>query len=132
VSRRSLLTPGAALRRLFTLVPTKQEVKALLDHVDSPYIRAVRARPLLHTSNPSQTALSAAGRCACNVLVPAPDLAPSQIGFLYLRYVGSPRTLWDWVQPYVRDSEVRRGKPARCVKFQVVQKCTTSTGRHKP
>ena len=29
-----------------------------------------------------------------------------QIGFLYLRYVGSPRTLWDWVQPYVRDSEV--------------------------
>lgn len=30
-----------------------------------------------------------------------------QIGFLYIRYVGSPRTLWDWVQPYVRDSEVR-------------------------
>ena len=25
------------------LVPTEQEVKALLDHVDSPYIRAVRA-----------------------------------------------------------------------------------------
>ena len=24
------------------LVPTEQEVKALLDHVDSPYIRAVR------------------------------------------------------------------------------------------
>jgi len=40
-----------------------------------------------------------------------------QIGFLYLRYVGSPRTLWDWVQPYVRDSEVSRGKPVRCVKF---------------
>ena len=28
--------------RLFMLVPTEQEVKALLDHVDSPYIRAVR------------------------------------------------------------------------------------------
>ncbi|KAK9838529.1 hypothetical protein WJX81_005763 [Elliptochloris bilobata] len=55
------------LYRLFTLVPSKQEVKALLDHVDSPYIRA--------------------------------------IGFLYLRYVGNPRTLWDWVQPYVRDTE---------------------------
>ncbi len=26
------------------LVLTKQEVKALLDHVDSPYIRAVRPR----------------------------------------------------------------------------------------
>ena len=29
------------LHRLFTLVPTEHEVKALLDHVDSPYIRAV-------------------------------------------------------------------------------------------
>ncbi len=28
--------------RLFTLVPTQQEVKDLLDHVDSAYIRAVR------------------------------------------------------------------------------------------
>ncbi len=49
--------------------------------------------------------------------MPAPDLAPTQIGFLYLRYVGSPRTLWDWVQPYVRDSEVSRGRPARSVDF---------------
>lgn len=32
----------AAGFRLFTLVPTQQEVKDLLDHVDSPYIRAVR------------------------------------------------------------------------------------------
>jgi hypothetical protein len=29
------------LCRLFTLVPTKKQVKDLLDHVDSPYIRAV-------------------------------------------------------------------------------------------
>jgi hypothetical protein len=29
-----------------------------------------------------------------------------QVGFLYLRYVGNPRTLWEWIQPYVRDSEV--------------------------
>ena len=33
---------NAVQRRLFMLVPTEQEVKALLDHVDSPYIRAVR------------------------------------------------------------------------------------------
>ena len=29
-----------------------------------------------------------------------------QVGFLYLRYVANPRTLWEWIQPYVRDSEV--------------------------
>ena len=29
-----------------------------------------------------------------------------QVGFLYLRYVGNPRNLWEWVQPYVRDTEV--------------------------
>ena len=40
-----LSAPADAVRcRLFMLVPTEQEVKALLDHVDSPYIRAVRAR----------------------------------------------------------------------------------------
>ena len=62
-------------------------------------------------------------------MILAPDLAPSQIGFLYLRYVGSPRTLWDWVQPYVRDSEVSRARPARSVAFQLLQK--RATGRHE-
>ncbi|EIE24993.1 PRP38-domain-containing protein [Coccomyxa subellipsoidea C-169] len=55
------------LYRLFTLVPSKPQIKNLLDHTDSPYIRAV--------------------------------------GFLYLRYAANPRTLWEWIQPYVRDSE---------------------------
>lgn len=29
-----------------------------------------------------------------------------QVGFLYIRYVANPRTLWEWIAPYVRDSEV--------------------------
>ena len=37
-----------------------------------------------------------------------------QVGFLYLRYVGNPRNLWEWVQPYVRDTEVR-DLPQHCV-----------------
>ena len=35
-----------------------------------------------------------------------PWLSWLQIGFLYLRYVGNPKTLWQWLQPYVKDSEV--------------------------
>jgi pre-mRNA-splicing factor 38B len=27
------------------------------------------------------------------------------IGFLYLRYVADPKTLWGWVEPYVKDEE---------------------------
>ncbi|KAK9909028.1 hypothetical protein WJX75_006237 [Coccomyxa subellipsoidea] len=64
---RGASTAFCLLYRLFTIAPTKQQVKYLLDHTDSPYIRAV--------------------------------------GFLYLRYVANPRTLWEWIQPYVRDSE---------------------------
>lgn len=30
-----------------------------------------------------------------------------QIGFLYLRYVLDPRTIWDWLQYYIKDREVR-------------------------
>ena len=29
------------------------------------------------------------------------------IGFLYLRYVLDPRTIWDWLQYYIKDHEVR-------------------------
>ncbi|KAI9118098.1 hypothetical protein K1719_010430 [Acacia pycnantha] len=32
-----------------------------------------------------------------------------EIGFLYLRYVGDPKTLWKWFEPYVRDDEVVGG-----------------------
>lgn len=32
-----------------------------------------------------------------------------QIGFLYLRYVLDPRTIWDWLQYYVKDHEVCAG-----------------------
>ncbi|CAK0783684.1 hypothetical protein CVIRNUC_006883 [Coccomyxa viridis] len=70
---RGASTAFCLLYRLFTLIPTQQEVKDLIDHVDSPYIRAV--------------------------------------GFLYLRYVGNPRTLWDWIQPYVKDHEEIKPSP---------------------
>ena len=30
---------------------------------------------------------------------------PSQVGFLFLRYVGDPKTLWFWFQNYVNDEE---------------------------
>jgi pre-mRNA-splicing factor 38B len=42
-------------------------MRLLLDHPDSPYIRAM--------------------------------------GFLYLRYVGDPKTVWDWIEPYLYDAE---------------------------
>ncbi|KAI9074808.1 hypothetical protein K1719_043232 [Acacia pycnantha] len=28
------------------------------------------------------------------------------IGFLYLSYVGDPKTLWKWFEPYVKDDEL--------------------------
>ena len=31
-----------------------------------------------------------------------------QIGFLYLRYVGDPKELWDWYEPYFPDEQVHR------------------------
>ncbi len=30
-----------------------------------------------------------------------------QAGFLYLRYVLNPRQIWDWLQYYIKDREVR-------------------------
>ncbi|PNH05807.1 Pre-mRNA-splicing factor 38B [Tetrabaena socialis] len=56
------------LHRLFTLKLTAKEVKDMVDHRDSPYIRAV--------------------------------------GFLYLRYVADPKTMWNWCGPYVKDQEM--------------------------
>ena len=34
----------------------------------------------------------------------------SQVGFLYLRYVGNSKTLWGWYEQYIKDDEV-------CVSF---------------
>uniref|UniRef100_A0A6N2MER2 Pre-mRNA-splicing factor 38 n=1 Tax=Salix viminalis TaxID=40686 RepID=A0A6N2MER2_SALVM len=27
------------------------------------------------------------------------------VGFLYLRYAGDPKTLWNWFEPYIKDDE---------------------------
>ena len=60
-------TAFCLLHRLATLRPTGREVRGLLDHGDSPYIRAV--------------------------------------GFLFLRYVADPRTVWGLLEPYLGDTE---------------------------
>ena len=36
------------------------------------------------------------------------------MGFLYIRYVANPRTIWGWIQPYVRDEEVSAAQDACC------------------
>ncbi|XP_024401375.1 pre-mRNA splicing factor SR-like 1 [Physcomitrium patens] len=60
-------TAFCLLYKLFTLKFTVKQMQDILDHPDSPYIRA--------------------------------------LGFLYLRYVGDPKTIWDWFEPYVKDPE---------------------------
>jgi len=60
-------TAFCLLYKLFTMKFSVKQMQGLLDHGDSPYIRA--------------------------------------IGFLYLRYVGDPKTLWGWFEQYVTDDE---------------------------
>lgn len=44
--------------------------------------------------------------CARGAAQPVRVLLP-QVGFLYLRYVGEPKDLWSWYEPYIEDEEVR-------------------------
>lgn len=66
-SSKEVSTAFCLLLRLLTLRCTEKQMSLLLDHPDSPYIRA--------------------------------------IGFLYLRYVGEPSSIWKWIQPYLYDEE---------------------------
>ncbi|KAG2499979.1 hypothetical protein HYH03_002263 [Edaphochlamys debaryana] len=56
------------MHRLCAIKLNAQQIKSMLDHRDSPFIRAV--------------------------------------GFLYLRYVADPKTLWNWCSPYIKDPEM--------------------------
>lgn len=89
---RGASTAFCLLYRLFELCPTVQDVRNLCDHPDSPYIRAVCLRG-----------------------VPRQRPTSSQIGLLYLRYVGNPKQLWDWFLKYIRDPEVCRIQICRIV-----------------
>ncbi|CAK7338792.1 unnamed protein product [Dovyalis caffra] len=60
-------TSFCLLYKFFTMKLTVKQMHGLLQHKDSPYIRAV--------------------------------------GFLYLRYAGDPKTLWNWFEPYIKDDE---------------------------
>merc|ERR1719473_192225 len=55
------------LFKLFTMRPSAQQIQMLLQHQDSPYIRA--------------------------------------LGFVFLRYVCPPKTIWAWYEPYINDEE---------------------------
>lgn len=66
-SAREPSTAFCLLLRLLTLRCTEKQMKLLLDHRDSPYIRAM--------------------------------------GFLYLRFAGDPKTVWEWIEPYMDDDE---------------------------
>jgi hypothetical protein len=50
--------------RLFTLKPNVKQIKDLIDHVDSPYIRAVRLQTAIHV-NPSIRRLSVTFTISC-------------------------------------------------------------------
>jgi hypothetical protein len=87
------------------LKPDVRQVRQMLDHRDSPFIRAVRAqsgRAALHVNASTQVW----------VVPRQPPLylvccLAAQIGLLYLRYVCDPRQLWEWFRTYLRDEEVR-------------------------
>jgi len=64
-SNKEPSTAFCLLLRLLTLRCTEKQMQLLLDHPDSPYIRA--------------------------------------IGLLYLRYAGDPKTVWNWIEPYLYD-----------------------------
>jgi PRP38 family len=147
------------LVRLGQLKPTDEQVQQLLDHTDSPYIRAVGACPsppsghTLATHAPAEELQPSILRlpppvpCARVLCQGAPQAAVSlvavahvniqhtkcvvarlstgaflQIGFLYLRYVLDPRTIWDWLQYYIKDHEVRH----MCIRHS----CRMSACRH--
>ncbi|CAJ1962841.1 unnamed protein product [Cylindrotheca closterium] len=66
-SNKEPSTAFCLLLRLLTLRCTEKQMQLMLDHADSPYIRA--------------------------------------IGFLYLRYAGDPKSVWNWIEPYLYDEE---------------------------
>ena len=107
--------------RAVQLKPDVRQVRQMLDHVDSTFIRAVsRAR---------FACSCCAHRLHCGRASVAPNpgfrLSP-QIGLLYLRYVCDPRQLWDWFRNYVRDEEVGEMKAAFGRQDAPLLYCTTS------
>lgn len=101
-------TAFSLLHRLLTLRLDSQQVKALLNHRDSPYIRAVRPPPWRQPRCAGHAGHACVRACAMHHrrLRRPPCLPPAQVGFLFLRYVADPKTLWAWISPYVGDREV--------------------------
>ena len=66
--------------------------------------RASCARCCSTPTRPTSARCAAPCAAHCTRKLRAHPPAP-QIGFLYLRYVGEPRSLWEWFQEFLRDSE---------------------------
>ena len=95
---RGASTAFCLMCRLCGLKLNEKQIKDLLDHHDSPYIRAVGGPLPCLLPGPPHSQLFA-------------TLEP-QVGFLMLRYVADPKTLWSWYAPYVKDPEVCFDRPA--------------------
>jgi pre-mRNA-splicing factor 38B len=92
-------TAFCLLYRLFEIKLTEDEIHETITWKDSPYARAVRCEVKLQQLSHLRylAATRVISRCK----------SPSQIGFLYLRYVCDPKHLLSWFQPYFDDKQVR-------------------------
>lgn len=81
------------LYKLFTLKLTRRQVQAMLDHVDSPYIRGL-------------------GFMYIRLVVSHTRVVYLQsLHYTCTRYCQPPSDLWDWFEPYLDDPEVRAQSP---------------------
>lgn len=89
-------TAFCLLYRLFEIKLTEDQVVETITCKDSPYIRAVRTcKP--HVCRAPMTRQYSSKKLRMVM----------QVGFLYLRYVGDPKDLESWFEPYFEDSQVR-------------------------
>ncbi|MCO5610725.1 hypothetical protein L7F22_064966 [Adiantum nelumboides] len=97
-------TAFCLLYKFFTMKLTVKQMQGLLNHGDSPYIRACLSSRL--AGNDVQRLIDCWSVDICIKQYRRDrDLLPAYVGFLYLRYVGDPKTLWGWYEQYVKDDE---------------------------
>lgn len=119
------------LYRLGQLRPSGKEIRLMLDHKDSPYIRAVRSRRGADGTVPGwDLGEQCSQRCDTHSADSAAQPLwrfPVQVGFLYLRYTCNPRSIWEWFSSYLDDDEVggERGA-AGGVKGELAARLTAS------
>ncbi|KAJ6999242.1 hypothetical protein NC653_010047 [Populus alba x Populus x berolinensis] len=105
-------TSFCLLYKFFTMKLTVKQMHGLLKHKDSPYIRAVLLLlPFWFIETVDRDSLF---HCHQSLVHINPHvysfsslslLDLRNVGFLYLRYAGDPKTLWNWFEPYIKDDE---------------------------